>query len=190
MRTTALALSLTSLLLAACQSHEASGVGREPDEYLGCATDELWPLFDQHAMHTVSDAATAPTLTAPTLGATLAASPAPRFTWTKTPTSPNLPDGDAGAACPQFTRGSLDTAHLPAVTGSAYQIKLFDGATNLHRVITTLERWQPPAALWQGLAGKTIRFELQRMTVDTNERVDGPFQAPGATTFTVSPGGT
>src|SRR5262249_11863676 len=48
----------TATLLCACQGAAPSSPGREPDEYLGCATDENWPLFEQTS--DVVEDATAP----------------------------------------------------------------------------------------------------------------------------------
>lgn len=180
-------LLILVLLVTACDHHEGIGVGREPDEYLGCATDELWPILDDEAANVVVAAAMAPALTAPALGAALPASPAPRFVWSRTPGAATSVDGDAGTGCPQFTRGAIDTLHLPAVSGSVYQLRLFEGETNVYRVLTTLEQWQPPAGAWSGrLAGKTLRLELMRLPVNSNSPASGPFVSDVPTTFTIA----
>lgn len=185
-------LIFASSTLLACHDHEHSGVGREPDEYLGCATDELWPVFDANEALALAspDATAAPKLTAPALTAALPAT-APRFVWSKQPSAQPVLDGDVPITCEQFTRGAITTQHLEPVSGTVYQLRLFagigDGATVDYRVLTTLEQWQPPAALWERLRGTSRRIEIMRMPVVNNERTAGPFVSPDQVTFMVLP---
>lgn len=181
-----LPLLLASSALLACHGHDHTGVGREPDEYLGCATDELWPLFDANESLALAspDVTTAPQLTAPSLTAALAAT-APRFVWSKQPSTQPVLDGDVPTTCHQFARGAITTQHLEPVTGTVYQLRLFDGTTVDYRVLTTLEQWQPPAALWERLRGSSRRIEIMRMPVVNNERTAGPFVSPEQVSFMV-----
>lgn len=185
MRLLALLLFASSTLLA-CHDHEHTGVGREPDEYLGCATDELWPAFDASETLALAspDATTAPKLTSPDVAAALPAT-APRFIWSKQPSAQPVLDGDVAMSCEQWSRGAITTQHLVPISGTVYQLRLFDGATVDYRVLTTLEQWQPPAALWQRLRGSSRRIEIMRMPVVNNERTAGPFVSPEQVSFMV-----
>lgn len=180
-------LIFASTTLLACHDHEHAGVGREPDEYLGCATDELWPVFDANEALALGspDATTAPKLTEPTLTTALPAT-APRFVWGKQPSAQPVLDGDVPTTCHQFTRGAITTQHLEPVSGTVYQLRLFaEGATVDYRVLTTLEQWQPPAALWERLRGSSRRIEIMRMPVVNNQRTAGPFVSPEQVSFMV-----
>lgn len=185
MRALLLVLPL-SIALAACSHDHGDTVGREPDEYLGCATDELWPLFDAHEEHALmlADGANAPHLSAPNVTAALPAI-APRFVWSKKNSEATVPDGDVATTCEQFSRGAITTQHLEPITGTVYQLRLFDGDKVDYRVLTTLEQWQPPASLWQRLRGKSRRIEIIRMPVADNDLVSGPYVDTTPVTFMV-----
>lgn len=164
-------LALVALMmLAACGGEEeAKGTGREPDEYLGCAPDELWPTFDVQRAAAATDAATAPTLIAPDVAATLPKETAPIFSWLKKPGATATPDGDVPSSCAQWTRGAIDTQHLPPISGTAYDLELTVAGAATYRVITTLERWKPPVAAWQALAGKTVTLTIWEMPIKNND---------------------
>ena len=179
-----LAVALAAICCVGCD-HESNQVGREPDEYLGCATDELWEVFDQNEGKPVVDAAAAPKLSAPILTLPLASLSAPIFVWSKNPATASAPDGDVPITCPQFSRGAIGTKHFPSVSGTVYQLRIYEAQTNVYRVLTTLEQWQPPASAWQRLAGKSLRFEIMGMSVASNGWSAGPYVSPDVMTFTV-----
>jgi hypothetical protein len=178
---TLLVLSLPVLLLA-CDKHAGTGTGREPDEYVGCASDELWPRFDDVA-DVVGDA-DAPRVIEPTAGTELP-STAPAFVWSASPTLRGSDAGDAPSTCAQWNTG-FTTLHLAPVSGTIYDLQVLVGGVAEHRVITTLQRWVAPPDAWAALAGKQITVELRRIVVLNNDRKEGPYVATTPFTATVA----
>ncbi len=166
--TLTLTLTLSALSLSACHDH--AGVDREPDEYIGCATDENWATFDD-VTDVVSDTQ-APQLTMLT-GASLANTPAV-FTWKQSSTVESTSAGDVPATCDQFNTG-FTTLHLEPVSGNVYDLQVSVGGEVKHRVITTLQKWQASPAVWSSFGGSTISVKIRRMVLLNNDRKDGPY---------------
>ena len=165
--------------LMACSSPPA--VGREPDEYVGCSTDENWATFDD-VPDTVSDSE-APTVTAPTSGA-LPSTPV-NFTWRQSSVAAGVAMGDVASTCEQWSTG-FTTLHLPPVSGTVYDLQISSGGVVKHRVITTLQKWTASAADWSVLHGQAVEVKIRRMVLLNNDRKDGPFVSGKPFTATVS----
>jgi hypothetical protein len=184
MRALVVLASVCLLPLLGC-SHQ-SATGREPDEYVGCGADEQWLLFDDSAPLVIVDDSRAPSL-APL------PSPAPRGTllvWSRSPGAAHVPLGDVPsdpATCPQWTLGALRPTHLPPLSGTVYDLQFGPAGAPIHRVITTLEQWAAPDALWQSWAGRTLEVRVTSLTLLRNEIKDGPFTGSKPTLFTVAP---
>lgn len=179
--------ALVSLCLAAAcggeGEHSATGAGREPDEYVGCAADEHWPSFDD-ASDDVSDS-DAPQLTAPSSTAAVALVPVPDFTWRASAGIAGTTAGDIPMDCAQWNTG-FSTLHLPPVSGTVYDLQVSIAGKLEHRVITSLQRWTPQASLWASWAGKSLSIRLRRMTLLENDRKEGPYAPTAPVTLTVS----
>jgi hypothetical protein len=173
------ALLLAAAALGACHDH--SGVLREPDEYLGCASDESWRTFDdwQTTGRTRPDAASGPRLTQPAPG-TLDA--APTFTWEISASVPGQPNGTV--TCTKCaTCGTLGPAHEPPISGDVYDLQFSADGAVVWRVLTTKQAYAAPAALWDALRGKTFSLKLVRATVMVNDVTEGPFESAAPLTF-------
>lgn len=176
---------LCGILMVAGACQPGTGT-REPDAYEGCATDELWRVFDDAERGLAQgNAETAPAFEPPiTEGAQLAATSPPRFTWQLTPETSGNPNGNA--TCPQCsTCGGIGTQHLPEVTGEAFDLQFrIDGAV-VYRVVTTLQRWDPPAVEWARWNGRSVEVEAVRLTLADNAILAGPYRAARPITFRV-----
>ena len=158
------------LLLSAC-----GGAGtlaqREPDEYVGCATDENWALFDE--VGDVIDDGAAPLVLSPGRGASVGATPVD-ITWQATPTIVGQLTGDVPTTCPQWSQG-YSTLHLPTISGTVYDLQIVQGGRVVHRVLTTLQKWTASTDTWKTLAGSTVTLVFHRIVVTGNARTDGPY---------------
>jgi hypothetical protein len=164
-----IALCLLASSLAACGGGTAL---REPDEYVGCATDENWATFDDVA-DTVSDSQ-APQLLTPTSTA-LPNTPVD-FTWHASAAIDGTAMGDVASTCEQWNTG-FTTLHEPPVSGTVYDIQISIGGDIKHRVITSLQKWTASADAWSQLAGNPISVKIRRMQILNNDRKDGPYVA-------------
>jgi hypothetical protein len=175
---------LAAALAAGCQAQPPQ---REPDEYGGCATDENWRTFDdKETTHLVTtDDNQAPQYVTPAAsGMSFPAAAAPTFAWNLTPTLPGKPTGDAVCmACP--TCGPLLPAHLPPVSGDVFDLQISTGGAVVYRVVTTIQTWSPPAAVWSGWSGKQLSLHTVRMTLSVNDVTEGPFQGSSPLSFSV-----
>ena len=171
-----LCFGLSALSLSACLDH--SGVGREPDEYVGCATDENWTTFDDAAE--VVSGTQAPSFTMPT-GVALPSTPVV-FTWKQSASVDGSAGGDV-AACDQYNTG-FTTLHEAPVSGTVYDLQFSVGGEVKHRVLTTLQKWQASPEVWSSFGGSTISVKLRRMVLLNNDRKDGPYVT--TTPFTAS----
>jgi hypothetical protein len=180
-------------LISACGG--GSAALREPDEYTGCGTDEHWRTFDdQEPMAAVSDAM-GPAVTAPAPATTVAFAMKPVISWNQDPNDPGQAGGDVphdgpgcNACCPEYNTGALTTLHLPPVSGDVYDLQFSTGGSVTHRVITTLQEWTPPDALWSSWKGQHVSLKIYRMTLISNDvrpGVGGPFVASKPFIFTV-----
>src|SRR5438045_779965 len=128
-------LILASLFALACH---ASGPGpvREPDELVGCATDEHWRTFDDQEPVVKAADATGPKVTEPMAGATLAFAQKPTLKWNLSGMDPGSPPGgDVPSSCSGYNLGGLTTLHLPPISGSVYDLQFFDGGKIFYRVV-------------------------------------------------------
>lgn len=174
-------LCMMVLLASACGG--ATLAKREPDEYVGCATDEIWPLFDE-ATDLVDDSQ-APLILTPSDGASLPSTPVD-VTWQVTPTIVGEPQGDIAATCAQWNTG-YTTLHLPPVSGTIYDLQLVSGGEIKHRVLTSLQKWAASADTWTHLAGDSIELHLTRLTVEQNDPEAGPYAPSTSPTISISP---
>lgn len=181
---------LMSALAGAVAGCGGSTTGREPDEYTGCGSDENWRTFeDQEPVGTVSDAL-APLVTAPAAGSSVPSSAQLVVKWQPDPNDVGAPDGDVphdANACPEYNTGSLQTLHLPPISGDAYDLQLTVDGKVAWRVITTIQEWGAPDATLAGWKGKTVALKMWRMSVLRNDVKQGPFVASAPFTFTVAP---
>lgn len=191
-------LILASLALIACSS-AGSGVLREPDEYIGCASDEHWRTFDDQEKFAVVADATAPYLTDPSPNLSFAATQKPIFRWQQSPTSVGMPTGDVpndAASCPDWNTGGLVNLHLPPITGNVYDMQFSTSGQVVYRVLTTLQAWVAPDTsntsmidTWALFSGQSVSLVIYRMELVKNDlRPDtaaGPFVATMPFQFSV-----
>ncbi len=178
---------LSAIVVAGCSN---ATTGREPDEYTGCGTDETWRTFeDQEPTATVSDAM-APLITQPAAGSAVSVAAGLVLKWQPDPNDVGAPDGDVphdANSCPEYNTGSLQTLHLPPISGDAYDLQLTVNGKVAWRVITTIQEWGPPPATLSGWQGKTVSLKMWRMSVLRNDVKEGPYVASSPFTFTVGP---
>jgi hypothetical protein len=185
MRTTARNLRSLLALLALVGCGPPAGVPREPDQYAGCGSDEHWKIFDLAEPGTTLDAARAPLFLEPTAGATLPAAPSPRIAWQPTSADPGHDFGDA--TCSQCTVCGLAPQHWPPITGTAYDLHFVDGDAIVYRVVTTLQVWTPPDALWAGWRGRQVTLRAWRLPLQDNQPYEGIFASAQPLAFSVAP---
>ena len=87
--------------------------------------------------------------------------------------------------CPEWNLGALTSAHLPAISGNVYDLWFLIGGNVVHRVITTLQEWAPPAALWTTWKGQTITIKIWRLDLLHNDVKTGPYAPSMPFTFSV-----
>ena len=176
-----------AILLAGCGG---GNTGREPDEYQGCGTDETWRTFeDQEPLGTTGDAQ-APLMTMPAAGAMVPSSSQLVLKWQPDPNDVGAPDGDVphdANSCPEYNTGSLQTLHLPPISGDAYDLQFTVDGKVAWRVITTLQEWGAPDATLAGWKGKTVSLKMWRMSVLRNDVKEGPFVGTAPFSFSVAP---
>jgi hypothetical protein len=184
--------ALAALILGGL-SCGSSTQSREPDEYTGCGTDENWRTFDdQEHLSTVADA-TAPQFTSPAPMAMIPSAEKPIVQWNQDPNDPGANDGDVpymgigcNDCCPEFNPGALTSLHLPPISGDVYDLQFVVGGSVDHRVITTLQEWTPPDALWSSWKGKTVGIKIWRMNLLHNDVKAGPFTPMTPFSFSVT----
>src|SRR5581483_11000941 len=101
------------LILVAAAGCGGSSTLREPDEYVGCGSDEHWRTFDdrEKAGQVMVSQAQGPIVTAPT--GTVPFSMRPRAAWLRGQNDPGMPAGDVpyingpgcNMCCPEFNTG-------------------------------------------------------------------------------------
>jgi len=170
-------------LVAGCSHDTQTGIGREPDEYVGCSTDENWVTFDE--VSSIVSNAEAPAFTAPATGGMALTNVASDLTWKVSPTIAGTAAGDSRMTCEQWNTGYA-TLHLPPVSGTVYDLQLAVGGDVKHRVITTIQKWKASDSVWASFAGQIVTASLRRMTVLQNDRKEGPFIGTATFTFTVA----
>lgn len=153
--------------------------------YEGCATDENLATLDDYIKtnRVGSDAAKSPSWVQPaTGGGALPSSTV--FAWLPTATAMGNSNGDA--SCPQFQPTSLGPRHLPAVSGTVFDVHFAVGGVEQYRLLTTRQQTQLPAMRWQALAGQQVSVQLYSVKLLRNDVVEGPFKA-AAITFMAQP---
>ncbi len=179
------------VLLAGCGGTTALP---EPNEYVGCASDENWRTFDNEELAgaVAASAQLGPIVTAPT--GTVPSTTRPTVAWERGMNDPGLPLGDVphvngpgcNDCCPQWTMGGLTVMHLPPISGDVYDLQFSVGGAIVWRVITTLQEWAPPTAPtdpWPSWRGQTVAVKVIRMDVGAND----PMVLSGTTKLAVSP---
>lgn len=171
----ALAIALT---FGAC-SESAVSPSLEPS-YEGCATDENWLQLD-HAPEPGASARPAeasPIFLAPSPDTALVASAPARFRFALSAEDTTPESGDA--SCPQYQprTHAAQPRHLPAVTGTLFDLRFFRGSEPIYRVLTTRRFASLPPARWQALAGARLQVSLSYVRLEKNVIVAGPHAAP------------
>src|SRR5439155_24081445 len=114
----------------------------------------------------------------------------PTFTWQPTPTVAGRANGTASCLdnctlCGGMHPCSLCGQHLPPTTGDEYDLQFtVDGAV-AYRVLTTLQSFTPPEALWATWGGKTVSLNAVRILFEVNRVQEGPFQPTKPISFSV-----
>lgn len=147
--------------------------------YEACATDENWRTFDDYETtgRVVSDQSVTAKWVMPTSDMSYSAASSPILQWQPSSSSAGTPDGDA--TCPQFqptSLGKLGPLHLPAVSGTIYDLHFASGGQDVYRVITTRQRTGVPANVFQSWAGKSVTVTLFEAKMLMNEITTGPAQ--------------
>ena len=165
------------LLLVACHVE----VPEIEPVYEGCATDENWVTFDDYIRTDRLSTApqTAPQWLEPAESAALDVASAPTFRFQPSATIEGSPNGDA--VCPQFSpssRSGISPQHLPAVSGTVFDVlfTLEDGPA--YRVITTRQSVRLRPSLWKSWAGHRVTVTLNSARLLRNEVMAGPYRAP------------
>ncbi len=148
--------------------------------YEACATDENWVSFDDYEKtnRVTTSGSNLPQWVSPAMDAAVVASSTPVFQW-----QPNVSDGGNGngnVMCPQFqpsSRGGLQVAHLPPVSGTIYDVHFAVDGKDAYRVITTRQRAGVPLNLIGTWTGKTVTATLYSAKMLVNEIAEGPYQA-------------
>lgn len=166
------------LLLSGC-AELGAGLGPEPS-YEGCATDENVVTFDEYLStgRTKSEAATAPSFTAPGADAVLSPATPATFRFQPTPTIVGSATGDA--SCPQYQPQRADriaVQHLSPVSGTVFDLHVAEGEKDLYRVLTTRQSAGVPPSTWRSWAGKQLRITLYRARLLNNDLVEGPYRS-------------
>ncbi len=176
-------------LLTACGGNAPS---REPDEYVGCATDEHWLLFDDQelAKKVMESSTLAPQVTAPPIGSTFAFSDKPIFHWNQDPDEAGDSGGDVPADCPQWNLGGLSILHLPVVSGDLYDLQFSISGAVFYRVITSLQEWTPPATAnrsmidaWKTFRNRQVSLKIVRAKLLRNDLPSDTYAYAAATPF-------
>jgi hypothetical protein len=184
-----------TLALAACSSTPPAAP-RDPDAYQGCGTDENWRSFnDQELAHLVKVDDTQATLfTTPAApGMSFPSATKPTFAWQPSRALAGRMNGDAScpnncSLCPTIPPAcNLCGEHLPATSGDTYDLQFsVDGAVD-YRLISTLQFFTPPDAVWSAWQGKTVTLSTVRIFFQVNDVAEGPFAASQPLTFSVGP---
>jgi|GEM_PF-2714900 len=184
-------LTFVSTVFGLCSCNHPAGTQREPDEYVGCSTDENWVTFDDQEPSAVVSDPQSPKLVSPT-ATTFTVAQKPVFTWQRTATEIGAPLGDVehpglnpdlgnpncNDCCPGWNKGELATFHEPPLSGNVYDLQLsVDGAAVSHRALTTLQEWTPPDGVWASWAGHRVALKMWRMSLLQNAAKEGPFIA-------------
>ena len=185
-------LLLLPFLILGCRSPDPAL--REPDFYLGCATDETWRSFDdlERAGRVVTSDAEAPRFSVPAAGGTLPSSQPPTFRWEVSAFFPGKENGTASCPdrcglCGGMTPCVLCGQHEDPVSGDAFDLRFASGVVDRSRVLTTLQAFQPSADLWSSLAGTEVSLTATRIRVEDNDVREGPFRAASPLRFQVTP---
>jgi hypothetical protein len=170
------------LCLLLCQCSDLSEKGPEPS-YEGCATDENWITLDAALRDASSevDAAQAPIFTMPTSGESLASDVATVFRFAPSRSSAGQSGGNV--TCPQYQPQHAGTTplHLPAVTGTIFDLHVAVAGVDVYRVLTTRQFAGIPLGTWRTWNGKTLTVTVYRSSLDKNEIVSGPFRSESLT---------
>jgi hypothetical protein len=194
--------SFTFLMLCALAGCGGGTVLPEPNEYVGCGSDEHWRTFDDRELagQVQTSATLGPVFTAPAAGATVLFAMRPTVAWMRGQNDPGAPAGDVpymngpgcNMCCPEFNIGGLSTLHLPPISGDVYDLQFSVGGKIVWRTITTLQEWAPPmnppmnqVDPWPSWRGKTVSLKIIRMDVEANDPKAGPYTPPAPFNFTV-----
>lgn len=164
-----------SLLLLACSAGE--GKGPEPS-YEGCATDENWPTVDAALSGASDDSLQAPVFLAPAAADSLTSEISPQFRFQ--PSARDSGSDHGNASCPQYqpaSSASRAPLHLPAVSGTLFDLHVQKDGQDVYRVLTTRQSASVPLSTWRTWAGAAISVTLYRVQLDKNEIVAGPFRS-------------
>lgn len=170
---------LMCLLLTMAACGEPAALPSPEPSFEGCATDENWMALDQHAgVGAVAPSPDGPPIfLAPAPGATLPAAESALFRFAVTQKDTTKESGDA--ACPQYQpRGfPAKPSHLPAVTGTLFDLRFTSGGEPIHRVLTTRRFASLPPARWRALGGAQLQVFLSYARLQNNAVIAGPYAA-------------
>jgi hypothetical protein len=164
-------------------------------QYEGRASDEAWRTLVDAEGRATADAARAPALSF-TDGTVFPASPVPTFTWQSSLSASSTPRArPAPVPRPAWhrLRGlfiSEAWAHLPPVTGPIYWLKFaVPGQKCPVELLSTRLEWTATDAIWAQLGRGSGPRSVTAYSAYLNENriTEGPYRAPAAVTFTVSP---
>lgn len=177
MRCVAQTILCAFLALGACS--ESDVLPSPEPSYEGCATDENWMQLDQHPgpSDAMPPTAESPIFLAPTAGVTLSASEPARFRFAVSAQDMTPESGDA--SCPQYQPRTSESRprHLPAVTGTLFDLRFLRGTESIYRVLTTRRFASLPPARWQALTGAHLRVSLSYVRLEKNAIIAGPYTA-------------
>lgn len=166
-----------SVLVAACGSTPTL----EP-VYEGCATDENWITFDDYEKtgRVTTSGNSVPLWNAPAADGAVPATSAAVFQWQPSAGNAGMPDGNV--SCPQeqtasHGRGTLQVSHLPAVSGTIYDVHFSVNGADAYRVLTTRQSTGVPLNVISTWAGKSVTATLYEAKMLSNDIVEGPYQA-------------
>lgn len=146
--------------------------------YEGCATDENWMTLDSVGSQPVGEpqvAANTPIWLAPQPGVELDAG-SPALLRFAASIGEQVPDrGDA--RCPQYEPQVLGLRHLPAVSGTLFEVRIERDGVPQFRLLTTRRIASLPPSLLSGLRGSEVRAVLQYVRLKSNQVVAGPYAA-------------
>ncbi len=146
--------------------------------YEGCATDENWRALDSVGSQPVGEpqvAANTPIWLSPQPGAELDAGSPVRFRFAASADDKGADRGDA--RCPQYEPQRLGPRHLPAVSGTLFELRIERDGVPLYRLLTTRQIASPPASFLSGLRGSEVRAVLEYVRLKSNQVVAGPYAA-------------
>lgn len=150
--------------------------------YEGCATDENWITFDDYEKtgRVTTSGSALPQWNTPAADGAVPATSAAVFQWQPSAGNAGMPDGNV--SCPQgapdtYRPGTLQISHLPAVSGTIYDLHFSVDGADAYRVLTTRQSTGVPLNIMSRWTGKSVTATLYEAKMLSNDIVEGPYQA-------------